>query len=1111
MRRYTPRVFGTRWSLVVLLLWAGMFLPSLGRAMSVQPGVMAVLRYDKVSRYGRTPAAFAALRARATPHSVITVTYHGFSAQAQAAFQAAVDIWASLVTSSVPIRIDATWTALGSGILGQAGPTEVFSNFSGAPLPNTGYPKALANALHGVDLDSTTVDIQAEFSSAYPSWYLGTDGNTPANTIDFETVVLHECCHGLGFLGSMNVSGSSGSWGFNGNPFIFDQFAVNGSNQSLLNTTLFPNPSLALEEQLTSNNLLLNGPQAIAANGGVKPKLYAPSAWEAGSSYSHLDENTYPWGVSPNALMTPILSPGISLHYPGPIVMGFFADMGWTVVLPAVATPTFTPDAGTYTTAQNVTIACATPGAAIYYTTNGNDPTPNDTLYQSPVPIAVTTTLKAKAFLSGMTPSAVYTALYTIHPNSTVTPQAGPNGSITPNVPQTIPYGGSLAFTAVANAGYTVASWYLDNVFAQSGGAGYSLTNVTANHAVKVYFQALNFHPGHGDWWMFHHDAQHTGRSPFTGPAAPVTAWTFATGAAINSSPALGADGTVYIGSNDGALYAVNPDGTEKWKFTTGNAITSSPALATDGTIYVGSSDNNLYAVTPDGVQKWSFATGGAIGSSPTLDANGIIYVGSGDGNLYAVTPAGALQWVVATGGGMSSPALGADGTVYVGSTDGNLYAVTAGGTIKWTFLTGSAIYSSPAIDANGIIYVGSRDNNLYAVNPGGTQQWAYLVGNGINSSPAIGADGTIYVGADDDNLYAVTANGTKKWSIAAGSSAILSSPALGADGTIYVGSPDSSLYAVNSAGTKIWVTPTGKAIDYSSPALGADGTLYVGAMDGTLSAITKRPVSVTITPAAGPNGTISPNTPQVAPYGGNVTFTAHPNSGYAVFTWSVDGALFQSGSATCTLVNVTANHAISVAFLPCQPADTNGDWQITIGEVTAYGAAWKSGTNWPIAPANIPIGYVTNAGYLWRAGQVYHFDASFTAPNCWVTGVRSMPTRYTTHLATGTATRTLSAARTCIMPITVTLKITPAAGGYCYAVEDNVPAGWVVSSISDSGKTLSGKVKWGPFFDTQPRTLSYRIAPWNCAHASYSLQGTVSFDGCNQSLPNGTVTKDSL
>ena len=53
---------------------------------------------------------------------------------------------------------------------------------------------------------------------------------------------------------------------------------------------------------------------------------------------------------------------------------------------------------------------------------------------------------------------------------------------------------------------------------------------------------------GPGNWWMFRHDPQHTGRSPFSGPASPVQQWAFSTGM-DQSSPAIGADGTIYVGS----------------------------------------------------------------------------------------------------------------------------------------------------------------------------------------------------------------------------------------------------------------------------------------------------------------------------------------------------------------------------------------------------------------------------------------------------------------------------------------------------------------------------------------------------------------------------------
>ena len=74
--------------------------------------------------------------------------------------------------------------------------------------------------------------------------------------------------------------------------------------------------------------------------------------------------------------------------------------------------------------------------------------------------------------------------------------------------------------------------------------------------------------------------------------------WSFRFGGSdVYSTPAVGSDGTIYVGSEDNNLYAINPDGTKKWAFDTGDDVNSSPAIGRDGTIYFGSLDGNLYAI----------------------------------------------------------------------------------------------------------------------------------------------------------------------------------------------------------------------------------------------------------------------------------------------------------------------------------------------------------------------------------------------------------------------------------------------------------------------------------------------------------------------------------
>ena len=82
---------------------------------------------------------------------------------------------------------------------------------------------------------------------------------------------------------------------------------------------------------------------------------------------------------------------------------------------------------------------------------------------------------------------------------------------------------------------------------------------------------------------------------------AGVKLWEFETGDVVYSSPAIGSDGTVYVGASyDNKLYAINgKSGVKLWEFKTGHIVLTSPAIDSDGTVYVGSNDK-LYAIKTD-------------------------------------------------------------------------------------------------------------------------------------------------------------------------------------------------------------------------------------------------------------------------------------------------------------------------------------------------------------------------------------------------------------------------------------------------------------------------------------------------------------------------------
>lgn len=304
--------------------------------------------------------------------STWTVNYSGFDtgangAAAQVAFQAAVNIWSRIVASPIPIVVNASWATLGTNVLGQANAS---TYYAAAPIGDgqSFYPSALADALYGHDVAPLTnppgpsSDVNAQFNSSFNSgssggFYFGTDGAPPTGQVDFESVVLHELGHGLGFAGSMNVSSGSGS--FNSPPMKFDRFNNEAAAGSTKVTTEV-NPSTTLASVLQSQSVYWDGASGVASNGS-RPRLYAPAAWEQGSSISHLDEATYPIGNA-NSLMTPAIGPQEAVHSPGAVSVGILHDEGWTAWVPGTVLAPDAPTAVTGTRGDGSAAVSWTPG-----------------------------------------------------------------------------------------------------------------------------------------------------------------------------------------------------------------------------------------------------------------------------------------------------------------------------------------------------------------------------------------------------------------------------------------------------------------------------------------------------------------------------------------------------------------------------------------------------------------------------------------------------------------------------------------------------------------------------------------------------------------------------
>lgn len=213
-------------------------------------------------------------------------------------------------------------------------------------------------------------------------------------------------------------------------------------------------------------------------------------------------------------------------------------------------------------------------------------------------------------------------------------------------------------------------------------------------------------------------------------------------------------------------LYAVTPEGEVRWRYEAFGKLYTTPAVGADGTVYVGSQDDHVYAVGAEGALRWSFRAGGDVDSSPLVAEGGLLYVGADDGHVHALGPDGALRWSRPVYGYVRAPlALGLDGSVIAGvfGPKPRLVALDPrDGSERWSFAVSVAdsaeigVMSAPLVDAAGQIYFGAHDDHLYAITAQGQLRWAFAVAGDVDSAPILSPDGSVIFGSDDGHLYAL-------------------------------------------------------------------------------------------------------------------------------------------------------------------------------------------------------------------------------------------------------------------------------------------------------------------------------------------------------------------
>jgi outer membrane protein assembly factor BamB len=198
-------------------------------------------------------------------------------------------------------------------------------------------------------------------------------------------------------------------------------------------------------------------------------------------------------------------------------------------------------------------------------------------------------------------------------------------------------------------------------------------------------------------------------------PRTHSIAWSHPVSGQVFAAPAIGNGGRIHVGTSDGWLVALNPDGTEDWKTELGGSIEAAPAIAGDGTVFVGSTNGHFFGLSPsDGGIVLDVDTGNAIQAGAAVGADGTVYVPVTAANqILAIDPdSGATIWTATLPTlTNTTPAVAANGEIFSGGSDGTLYSLNpANGAIAWSHACTPAYgLTSPTLDGAGNVLLGGN------------------------------------------------------------------------------------------------------------------------------------------------------------------------------------------------------------------------------------------------------------------------------------------------------------------------------------------------------------------------------------------------------------------
>ncbi len=295
-------------------------------------------------------------------------------------------------------------------------------------------------------------------------------------------------------------------------------------------------------------------------------------------------------------------------------------------------------------------------------------------------------------------------------------------------------------------------------------------------------------------------------------PASGSVRWSLNTG---HSAPPVADKAGVVYSNILNRLYAIHPaTGITTLLYTADHNFTSSPALSADGTLFIGAGAKVMAISTLTGELIWEEPTDKFVIQHPSIGEDGIVYVipWRMSNRMYAFYPHKTptqLKWTAQISGLFSTPpAIGEKGTIYAGAGSKLVAIDPESGVVKWSFTTPIApagypvirtITSEPVVSNNGTIYFSASTGEggaLFALHPEGYPKWSFRSGLCLYTSPLLAKDGTILYPAED--LHMLDVNGKEQGSLKGAGSL---TPVLADDGTLFRGSyDDNGVYALRTA-----------------------------------------------------------------------------------------------------------------------------------------------------------------------------------------------------------------------------------------------------------------------------------------------------------------------